>query len=319
MSSCDSRIPCLYFPPMNQVFELDPAAVDQQFERRARRGIVDGFLGEVVEREMLARLEPVRLQPRCVLDADCALGQGLLALSQRFPDADLIGVDRSASALARAQHRLAPPPAHWLSRWFGRRDGARSRPLARLVQARADSLPVPDATVDLIWSRLALHWRQPVAPLLAQWYRVIRPGGLVAFSCLGVDTLSELRALGAPIMNFPDMHDLGDAMVAAGFAEPVLDTQRLTVTWRDPGTLLDELRGLGGNALRSRRTGLSTPAMRERWVQTIGQALARADGLIPISFELIYGHAWCPSTKRLPAGLSPVRIVGRGGEASPRK
>jgi len=260
---------------------------------------------------MLARLEPVRLQPQRVLDAGCGVGAALPGLARRFPGAELVGIDWAGSALDRARHRLAPPRIAWLARWLSR--AARDDPQARALLYQADprALPLAGNSVDLIWSRLMLHWHSPPAPLLAEWYRVIRPGGVLAFSCLGVDTLTEVRELGAAIMPFPDMHDVGDALVAAGFAEPVLDTERLTVTWRDPEACVADLRTLGGNALPERRRGLATPRSRSRWLEAVSRSLRREDGLISISFELIYGQAWCPAVKRLPDGLSPVRIVSR--------
>jgi len=239
------------------------------------------------------------------------VGTALPGLARRFPGAELVGIDWAGSALDRARQRLAPPRLAWLARWLSRtgRDGPQAGAL--LSQADPHALPLAGNSVDLIWSRLMLHWHSPPAPLLAEWYRVIRPGGLLSFSCLAVDTLAELRELGAAIMPFPDMHDVGDALVAAGFAEPVLDTERLTVTWRDPESLIADLRALGGNALRERRRGLVTPRMRARWLDALSRALRREDGLISISFELIYGQAWCPAVKRLPDGLSPVRFVAR--------
>ena len=111
---------------------------------------------------------------------------------------------------------------------------------------------------------------------------------------------------------FPDMHDLGDALVAQGFAEPVVDTERLKVTWREPATCLAEIRQWGGNPLADRFRGLLTPRHRREWHQAI-ESLRGPDGLIAVSVELIYGHAWCPPERRLPEGIAPIRIVRRGG------
>jgi malonyl-CoA O-methyltransferase len=297
--------------PMNRTSFLDLEAVRRQFERRARRGHAELFLAQEVDQGMLARLEPVRLEPVRILEAGCAAGSALPGLARRFPGAHLLGLDWTGGALERASQRLAPPRLNWLSRWLG--PGGRAAPSIQtsLVQSRPEALPIPDNAIDLIWSRLMLHWHSPPAALLAEWYRVIRPGGLLTFSCLGVDTLAELRELGAQIIPFPDMHDVGDALVGAGFAEPVLDTERLTVTWRDPATLVTDLRTLGGNAVAGRRKGLATPGARDRWLEAISQKLRRSDGLIEISFEFIYGQAWCPPAKRLPAGLAPLRFVSR--------
>jgi malonyl-CoA O-methyltransferase len=296
---------------MNPSHCLDLEAARRQFERRARRGLAEPFLCAEVDQAMLSRLEPVRLQPGCLLDASCGAGAALPGLSRRFPVARAIGLDWSGGALERARRRLAPPRLAWLSRWLGKAGAGDSSSPAMLVQARPDSLPLQSNVVDLIWSRLMLHWYAPPEAVLAEWYRVIRPGGLLTFSCLGVDTLAQLRELGAQAIPFPDMHDLGDALVGSGFAEPVLDTERLTVTWRDAETLVADLRTLGGNVLPDRGKGLATPRARQAWLDSISRNLRRDDGLIEISFELIYGQAWCPSTKRLPAGLAPVQFISR--------
>jgi malonyl-CoA O-methyltransferase len=298
---------------MNRSDELDEKAVLRQQARRLRGGRVDAFLRSEVEQAMLSRLEPVRIEPAFVLDAACGTGSALMALARRFPGARTIGFDLSAPALFRACRDLAPPAGGWLGRLLAplRPPG---RPLAPgepwLASAEPCRLPLPAASVDLVWSALMLHWYREPVPLITEWYRILRPGGLLSFCCLGVDTLAELRSLGARLMRFPDMHDLGDALVSAGFAEPVLDTERLTVTWREPADLLADLRSLGGNAMAGRQRGLVTPRERRRWFEAL-DSLRRPDGLIGVSFELIYGHAWCPAQKRLPEGLAPLKFLPR--------
>lgn len=146
---------------------------------------------------------------------------------------------------------------------------------------------------------------------VGEWYRTLRPRGLLMFSALGVDTLVELRAasvLRTPAL--PDMHDIGDALVGVGFADPVMDTERLTVTWTDPARLLAELRALGGDASRARRRGLATPAARDRALAALADRLRGGDPSVPMSvtFEIVYGHAWCGERKRLPDGYAPVEF-----------
>jgi len=155
-----------------------------------------------------------------------------------------------------------------------------------------------------------LHWWSDWPGQLRELRRAAKPGALLSFSLLGVDSFSQLRPLAPGLMRFPDMHDLGDALVSAGFAEPVLDTERLTVTWREPADLLADLRSLGGNAMAGRQRGLATPRERRRWLDAL-ESLRGPDGLIGVSFELIYGHAWCPAQKRLPEGLAPLKFLPR--------
>ena len=106
------------------------------------------------------------------------------------------------------------------------------------------------------------------------------------------------------------MHDIGDALVGAGFSEPVMDTERLTVTWSDPRRLFEELRGLGGDARRTRPRGLATPGRRDRALEALAARLRgeRPDGPMAVTFEIVYGHAWCAERKRLPAGWAPVEF-----------
>src|SRR5690606_20248666 len=111
-------------------------------------------------------------------------------------------------------------------------------------------------------------------------------------------------------MQFPDMHDIGDLLVSAGFAEPVMDMDKITLTYRDPAAVLADVRLLGGNALRERFRGLLGRGHRDEWLAAIDRTRA-ADGLLHLTLELVFGHAWCPSPKRLPRGLAPVRIVPR--------
>ena len=140
---------------------------------------------------------------------------------------------------------------------------------------------------------------------------MIRPGGLVAFVAFGVDTMQALARAGARLPPLPDLHDIGDQLLAAGFANPVVDAERLAVTWTSPQDLLDDLRALGGNALRSRAPGLAGRAARARWLEAL-ERLRGDDGRIALDFELVHGHAWCPSPKPRRDGWSPVRIVPRG-------
>lgn len=292
---------------MNAPPGLDPIAMRLQARRRAR---VDTphFLQQAVERGLLERLEPVRLAPRRIALADAGASGVLFALRQRFAEAELFGFDDDSRAIEALAARIAPARSGLLARLRI----VRERPPATLMVAEPARLPLATGSVDLVWSALALHAQPQPDAQIAEWRRVLAPGGLVAFACYGVDTLTELRGLGARMQPFPDMHDLGDALVAQGFAEPVVDTERLTITWRDPATCLAEIRQWGGNPLAGRFRGLLTPRHRREWLRAI-ESLRGPNGLIAVSVELIYGHAWCPPERRLPQGLAPIRVVRRGG------
>jgi malonyl-CoA O-methyltransferase len=188
------------------------------------------------------------------------------------------------------------------------RPAARPLPVTYLA-GDAHALPLASGSADLIWSNLMLHWLDDVPTAIAEWHRVIRPEGLLMFSALGVDTLAELRRAGAALPQWPDMHDIGDALVKSGFADPVMDTERLTITWRDARTLFTDLRALGGDARRTRPNGLVTPRRLDALLQALPARLSDVQGApMPITFEVIYGHAWCASRKPRADGYAPIEF-----------
>ncbi len=291
---------------MTESERIDRRAVRRQFSRRVSQLPDANYLLRETESQMLSRLDLVTLQPAAIIEIGSGLGDGVLALRRRYPSAAMLGIDAAEPLVRRAQQRLAPPAGGYLGRLFGSNRRPRG-PLASFAVADADALPVAASSTDLIWSNLCLHWLPDPARTLREWHRVIRPGGLLMFSLFGVDTLKELRRAGADLMALPDMHDLGDALVAAGFADPVMDMRFVTVAFGSPDKVIDDLRCLGGNALPDRRTGLTGRA----WLRRCRLDLSRlrdTDGAIAVTFEIIYGHAWCPSTKRLPDGLKPVEF-----------
>lgn len=286
--------------------ELDPTAVRRQFARRASRLHSADFLFRETERRLLERLEIVRLQPASVLDVGCGLGRSLAALAQRYPQAAVCGCDLAWPIAARARRALTPTSRGLLARLRGRP----AQPLASVFAADAHALPLRGASFDMIWSNLAFHWFADPPRAVDEWHRVIRPDGLLTFTALGVDSLVELRAAGARFMQFPDLHDIGDLLSGAGFAEPVMDVERIALTYREPEAMLADARALGGNALRGRFRGLLGRGRRRDWLAAIERGRG-SDGLLRMSIELVFGHAWCPSKKRLPRGLARVDFAPR--------
>ena len=319
---------------MPEPSDLDRLAVRRQFDRRSESPGPADFLFREVERRMIERLDLVRLVPSRVLDVGCGLGDGVRRLRVRWPQADVIGLDLSPRRIDAAIRLDRPARQSWtqslLQRLGGRTRRASgvspvagfsappavpSAPLGRYLVGDAHRLPFEANSVDLLWSNLAFHWFDDVPAAIAEWYRVIRPDGLLMFSSLGVDTLHELRQCGLAMQSLPDLHDIGDALVKAGFAEPVMDAQRLTVTWTDPMTMLAELRGLGGDARRQRAGGLATPRRREAALEAAAARLRARDSQapLPVTFEVIFGHAWCGPKKRLPEGYSPIEFRASPG------
>jgi len=305
---------------MPEASDLDRMAVRRQFDRRVAAHDPAAFLLREVERRMFERLDLVRLEPRRILDVGCGTGEGVRRLRARWPKAQVIGLDLSSARVSRAV-AIERPGLGALAQSIARRLAGRGGDTpGRYLVGDAHRLPLAASTFDLVWSNLAFHWFDDPPTAIGEWYRVVRPEGLLMFSALGVDTLRELRAAGLALPALPDMHDIGDGLVRAGFAEPVMDTERLTVTWEDPARMLGELRGLGGDARRGRRPGLATPRQRDRMLAELPARLGAVvcGAPLAVTIELIQGHAWCGSAKRLPDGLAPIEFRP-GARSRPRR
>jgi malonyl-CoA O-methyltransferase len=177
-------------------------------------------------------------------------------------------------------------------------------------------LPMPSGSVDMLWSNLALHWHPQPHAVIAEWARVLRSDGLLMFSCFGPDTFAELRevfdALQMPsrVLPFVDLHDYGDMLQDAGMATPVMDMEKITLTYASTEALLADVRAMGGNPLNERPRGLQG---RQRWQQVLNALDQRrdSDGRIRLTVEVIYGHAFRPIPKRNQQGEHIIRFEPR--------
>ena len=197
---------------------------------------------------------------------------------------------------------------------------------ARWTGAATQFEQPPEGAVQMLWANMGLHMAADPQALFAQWQRALAVDGHVMFSCLGPDTLRELHTLyaewgwPAPGHAFTDMHDWGDMLVQAGFAEPVMDMERITLTFADAPRLLQELRGLGVNLHPQRFGALRGRAWHARLLQALTERLAdpAQGGRLSVTFEIIYGHAFKP-TPRVPVGqhsavsLHDMRAMLRDG------
>jgi len=283
---------------MNE-FHLDRAQVRRNFGRAARSYEQHDALQREVQGQLLDRLtfydeSPDRkgLLPERVLDVGAGTGRGTAQLKQRYPKAEVVAVD-----LALPMLRAAKAHSGWL------------KPFRR-VCAEATALPFPDHSVDLLHSNLCFQWVDDLAALFGECARVLKPGGLLAFSTFGPDTLKELRAAWAAVdghshvSRFLDMHDIGDAMLNAGLRDPVLDVERYTLTYSEPRKLLEELRGLGATHADAARERHLTGKSHYRAMLTAYESM-RTDGRIPATWEVVTAHAWGPppgQSRRLPGG-----------------
>lgn len=292
---------------------LDPIAVAALLRRLARAS-EPPWLHQEVARRMAERLAIVRLQPDVVIDWWGHLGAGAARLAQAYPRARRIVVEPSA-ALAERSAADARRPWWSAQRWVG-----------ETTPVLVDTDPAP-AGAQLVWANMMLHAVVDPPRLFERWQRALAVDGFVMFSCLGPGTLRELRELyrrlgwPTPTPTFVDMHDLGDMLVRAGFADPVMDQETITLRWNDTRALLRELRALGGNAAPARFSGLRTPRWRERLLRELG-ALAGSDGKPALSFEVAYGHAFRAAPRLRPGvathvPLEEMRAMVRSGRAKP--
>lgn len=260
------------------------------------------WLHEEVARRMEGRLQWIRQPPANWCHWDPVRGglQAHALLRQRYPDALCHVYETTPAHQATAQEALTP--AWWsAARWKG---GA------------TQFGPPPEGAVQMLWANMALHMHSQPQELLAQWHRALAVDGYLMFSCLGPDTLRELRtlyaALGwpAPSHQYTDMHDWGDMLVHTGFAEPVMDMERITLTFASPQRLLQELRELGRNLHPQRFSALRGRGWRGQLLEQITQRLAvpGEDGTLALTFEIIYGHAFKPAPRLRVASESAVSL-----------
>ena len=280
--------------------------------RRPERVEASAFLRREVANRMHERLQLVKLAPLRVLDAGCGTGADLPMLHKDYPAAQVLALDASEAMLRAAQQQGAPQSAitQLMSKLLPSKSG-----IDALCGDFAD-LPLARNTVDLVWSNLAMHWHPQPDRVFAEWHRVLRVNGLLMFSCFGPDTFQELRTaftevdLAPHSLPFVDMHDFGDQLVEAGFSTPVMDMEKITVTYDTPEKLLNDVRAFGGNPLSTRRQGLLGRAAHQRLLAGLDRQ-RRADGRIGLSFEVIYGHAFRPAPRMTNEGEAIVRFMPR--------
>ena len=283
--------------------------IDKQLARRSFDRAADSYdavaeLQYEIGDRMLERLDYIRQQPTRILDLGAGTGFFSAALLKRYRKADVVALDIAERMLLRVQGRAG---------WFRK---------PQCVCADAESLPFAEDSFDFIFSNLMLQWCTDLESTLTELRRVLAPGGLLMFTSFGPDTLMELRASWEAVdgythvNSFVDMHDVGDMLLATQWAEPVMDSERITVTYRELRTLMQELKHIGAhNVTAGRARGLTG----RQHMQQLAEAYERfrEDGVLPASYEVVYGHAWSPLNKYAVAGnevsLASLRPPGPAG------
>lgn len=270
---------------------LDSRHIRHAFGRAARSYVKHAALQREVEDRLLERLDFFEGVPLRVLDLGCGPGRASSILRKRWKSAHVIALDLALPMLRQV------------------RPGWR-RPLTR-VCADARALPLPDASIDVLFSNLCIQWVDDLPALFDEFRRVLKPGGYATFSTFGPATLHELRSAWASadraphVSQFADIARIGDALMAAGFRDPVLDADYFTLTYADAASLMRELKAIGATNADSRRARGLTGKAQFRHALDAYESF-RTDGALPATYEVISAHAWGPEAGQ------PRR--SRGGE-----
>ncbi|MES9969428.1 MAG: malonyl-ACP O-methyltransferase BioC [Candidatus Thiodiazotropha sp.] len=283
----------------------EPGNIDKRHARAAFSRAAPHYdevaeLQREIGKRMLERLTYIRHQPGVVLDVGAGTGEATLALKKRYKQARTIALDFAMPMLHRARKR-----GGWLR-----------RPIC--VCGDAEQLPLADQSVDMIFSNAALQWCNDLQGTFSEFLRVLRPNGMLLFSTFGPDTLKELRDSWSQVDGhthvspFPDMHDVGDAMMRAGLAEPVVDVDRMQLSYPDVPSLMRDLKTLGAhNVTRNRPRGLTGKGRLRAMYEAYESH--RRDEKLPASYEVVYGHAWAPRQRRVDGAIAiPVTQIGIG-------
>lgn len=282
-------------------YRIDKTLLRRAFDKAAKGYDEAAVLQHEIGRRVLERLDVVNLQPATVLDLGCGTGVATAALMRRYPKSLVIALDMALSMLHQTRKR---------GTWWRR---------PALLGADLEQLPLRDGAVDLLFSNLALQWCNDLDQTFTELRRVMAPKGLLMFSSFGPDTLKELRHCWSSqdghthVNAFVDMHDIGDALLRAGFSDPVMDMEVLTLTYDTTRALMIDLKAIGAaNVTQGRARGLTGKARLQALEQAY-EAFRGADGRLPATYEIVYGHAWvgdAPPPSRLSTpGLSiPIKI-----------
>lgn len=292
---------------MNRPELPDHRQVARAFGRAARGYAASALLQREVRARLLERLDDLDCGPvRRALDLGCGPGAALRPLARRYRGAQLLALDLALPMLREV-----------------RRDYGLLRRAPPLLCADAAHLPLADGCLDLVFSSLCLQWVPDLPAAFAEYRRVLRPGGLLVFATLGPDTLHELREAFAAVDDavhvghFVPIQQVGDALVGAGFRDPVLDQDPFTLTYPDAAGVLRDLKAIGAtNASVARRRGLTGKSRMQAMYRAYESF--RRDGVLPSTWQVVYAHAFAPppgqpqrladgELARIPVSSIPIR------------
>lgn len=285
------------------------------FDRAAPRYEESAVLQREVTERLIERLQYIKVRPRRVLDLGAGTGTGTRALRAQYPDADIVALDCSPAML-----RELEAGAGFRERWRRR---------IVTVCADAHALPFPEHSFELVFSSLTLQWCENPGRVFEEIFRVLKPGGALVFSTLGPDTLRELRDSwaaadpgGVHVNRFIDMHHIGDMLLAGGFADPVMDMEHITLTYKDVAALLRDIKQIGANTVLDEDAGPENGPQngRQRGLTGKGRLAAMrqayasyrsSEGLYPATYEIVYGLAWGRDPAVQAMKFIPPEALGR--------
>lgn len=292
---------------MTDLYRIDKSRVKYSFNRAADTYDAAAVLQKEVRERMLERLDLVKITPDIILDAGSGTGQAGRLLQKRYAGSQLIQLDIALRMLEKSRAEHASPIKNTINRLFG-------IPASSAVCADIERLPLAGGTTGLVWSNLAIQWCNDLDRVFQEVNRILQPNGLFMFSTFGPDTLKELREASAAdpdhvhVNRFIDMHDIGDALVRAGFAAPVLDVEHLVLTYDDVFGVMRDLKAIGAhNATEGRRRGLDGKG----FLQALADRYERFRKAckLPATFEVVYGHAWKSEAKQhFEDGTAPITL-----------
>lgn len=256
--------------------------VAASFSRSAQDYAEHAVLQRTVAARLLERLELINISPKVIVDAGSGPGDAARQLAMRYKGAQVLQLDLSMEMLSQSRSHD--------SRFFSKQ---------KYVCGDAESLPLINNSAELVFSSLMLQWCNDLDAAFTQIKSTLTKQGLFLFATLGPDTLKELRSSwaevddGVHVNTFIDMHDVGDALIRAGFVEPVMDVEHITLTYEDCFSLMKDLKTLGAsNADEDRSKGL-TGKNKIKGLESAYEKY-RTEGQLPATYEVVYGHAWTP-------------------------
>jgi malonyl-CoA O-methyltransferase len=270
---------------------LNPIQTRRNFEKAAKTYDAAALLQQEIGQRLHERLDYIKIAPEHILDLGCGTGFITKKLLMHYPKANILSLDIAVNMLKETRKAGG---------WFRK---------PRLICADANHLPLSDKSVDLLVSNLMLQWCPDLQQVFSEIMRVMKPGGMILFSTFGPDTLKEFRESWSRVdgyahtTEFIDMHDVGDTLMQAGFSQPVMDMEMITMTYDKVRLLMHDLKQIGArNTHPSQCKGL-TGKQRLKAFETEYEHFRQNDGLYPATYEVVYGHAWVPENKVKSEGI----------------